>query len=74
MYRTQPPDQILRNAKYTNKFFKLLTAAPHSEQRGTAFQLLTADENEAVSFPDQLTLLSECFFLIQMVLYSRFLV
>jgi hypothetical protein len=47
--RTQPPDYILRNAKYTNKFFKLLTAAPHSDQSHTAYQILTAEEYEAVS-------------------------
>lgn len=46
--RTQPPDYILRNAKYTNKFFKLLTAAPHSDQSHTAYQILTAEEYEVV--------------------------
>ena len=46
--RTQPPDYIMRNAKYTNKFFKLLTAAPHSDQSHTAYQILTAEEYEAV--------------------------
>ena len=38
----------MRNAKYTNKFFKLLTAAPHSDQSHTAYQILTAEEYEAV--------------------------
>jgi hypothetical protein len=38
----------LRNAKYTNKFFKLLTAAPHSDHNHTAYQLLTPEEYEAV--------------------------
>ncbi|KAG0600413.1 hypothetical protein M758_11G031900 [Ceratodon purpureus] len=43
---SQPSDHILRNAKYTNKFFKLLTAAPHSDYNHTAYQLLTSEEYE----------------------------
>ncbi len=53
--RSQPPDYILRNAKYTKKYYRLTSAAPYSGQDCTngqpsAFELLTPDENEAVSF------------------------
>nr|XP_024359371.1 dual specificity protein kinase YAK1 homolog isoform X2 [Physcomitrium patens] len=44
---SQPSDHILRNAKYTNKFFKLLTAAPHADHSVSAYQLLTVEEYEA---------------------------
>ncbi|KAG0565400.1 hypothetical protein KC19_8G187100 [Ceratodon purpureus] len=43
---SQPADHILRNAKYTNKFFKLLTAAPHSDHNHSAYQLLSPEEYE----------------------------
>ncbi|CAM6042723.1 unnamed protein product [Sphagnum compactum] len=50
--RSQPPDYILRNAKYTKKYYRLTSAAPYSSQDCTngqpsAFELLTPDENEA---------------------------
>uniref|UniRef100_A0A7I4BD35 Protein kinase domain-containing protein n=1 Tax=Physcomitrium patens TaxID=3218 RepID=A0A7I4BD35_PHYPA len=44
---SQSSDHILRNAKYTNKFFKLLTAAPHADHNRSAYQLLTVEEYEA---------------------------
>lgn len=49
--RRQPADHILRAAKYTNKFFKLLTAAPHSDHNHPAYQLLTLEEYEVVRVP-----------------------
>jgi hypothetical protein len=53
--RSQPPDYILQKAKYTSKYYRLSSAAPHSGDGGTngqpsAFELLKPYENEAVSF------------------------
>ncbi|XP_024357303.1 dual specificity protein kinase YAK1 homolog isoform X2 [Physcomitrium patens] len=48
----QPPDHILQKAKNTNKYFKLISAAPHPESGHTSgnasvYQFLTPEENEA---------------------------
>ncbi|XP_024402989.1 dual specificity protein kinase YAK1 homolog [Physcomitrium patens] len=43
---SQPSDHILRNANFTNRFFKLLTAAPHADHNRSAYQLLTVEEYE----------------------------
>ncbi|CAK9227367.1 unnamed protein product [Sphagnum jensenii] len=50
--RSQPPDYILKKAKYTNKYYKLTSAAPHLGQscpngQPSAYELLTPEENEA---------------------------
>lgn len=62
MCRKQPPDHILQKAKNTNKYFKLISAAPHPESGHTSgnasvYQFLTPEENEAVSFSILLLLL-----------------
>ncbi|KAH9574806.1 hypothetical protein CY35_01G078600 [Sphagnum magellanicum] len=50
--RSQPPDYILQKAKYTSKYYRLSSAAPHSGDGCTngqpsAFELLKPYENEA---------------------------
>ena len=56
IHSAQPPDDLLREAKNTGRFFKHVASIyPGSEARngtGSAYRILSEDELEAVSFND----------------------
>ena len=56
IHSAQPPDDLLREAKNTGRFFKHVASIyPGSEARndtGSAYRILSEDEIEAVSFND----------------------
>lgn len=55
LYRGQPPDYVLKEAKNTNKFFKCVATISTEDSaqvpmsRQSAFQALTEEEYEVVS-------------------------
>ena len=56
IHSAQPPDDLLREAKNTGRFFKHVASIyPGSEAQngtGSAYRILSEDEIEAVSFND----------------------
>ena len=52
-FRGQPPDDLLRGAKNTGKFFKHVGIYPgigSHDRPGTAYRMLSEEEVEGVSF------------------------